>query len=148
MRAQAQQTAAIERDLQISHLHNPDYRLGRQQDDESDGRMPMLICDDRPKVRQELSRVLRLRSHGAVESVVDGTDLVSTYRAISPVQVMIGIHPGSTFGIDALDRLLENHPKSRPVVYGSRRDIALLARAYARGAGALLLWETETSQLR
>jgi hypothetical protein len=159
VRALALQAAATERDLQISqlnqisdldqisHLNDPD-RLGHQQDDEPDGRMPMLICDDRPEVRQELSRVLRLRSQGEVVSVDDRTDLLNTYRAISPVQVMIGIHPGSTFGIDALDLLLENHPKSQPVVYGSRRDIELLARAYARGAGGLLLWETGTLHLR
>ena len=106
-----------------------------------DGQLSVLICDDRADVRRELSRVFQLRSQGPVESVGDGGDLLDTYEAKSPVQVMIGVHPDSTFGVDALDLLLERHPTAQPVVYGSRRDIEFLARVYARGAAGLVLWE-------
>jgi DNA-binding NarL/FixJ family response regulator len=100
-----------------------------------------LICDDRPDVRRELSQVFQLRSPGPVESVGAGSDLLSIYETRSPVQVMIGVHPGSTFGVDALDLLLAQHPTASPVVYGSRRDVEFLAGVYARGAAGLLLWE-------
>ncbi len=105
------------------------------------GQLSVLICDDRPDVRRELSRVFQLRSQGPVESVGAGSDLLSTYETMSPIQVMIGVHPGSTFGVDALDLLLAQHPTALPVVYGSRRDVDFLASVYARGAAGLLLWE-------
>ena len=105
------------------------------------GQLSVLICDDRPDVRRELSQVFQLRSPGPVESVGAGSDLLSIYETRSPVQVMIGVHPGSTFGVDALDLLLAQHPTASPVVYGSRRDVEYLAGVYARGAAGLLLWE-------
>jgi DNA-binding NarL/FixJ family response regulator len=105
------------------------------------GQLSVLICDDRPDVRRELSRVFQLRSQGPVESVGAGSDLLQTYETRSPIQVMIGVHPGSTFGVDALDLLLARHPTASPVVYGSRRDVEFLASVYARGAAGLLLWE-------
>ena len=105
------------------------------------GQLSVLICDDRPDVRRQLSLVFQLRSQGPVESVGDGSELLNSYEARSPIQVMIGVHPGSTFGVEALDLLLARHPTASPVVYGSRRDVEFLASVYARGAAGLLLWE-------
>jgi DNA-binding NtrC family response regulator len=110
----------------------------------SDCQLSVLICDDRVDVRQELSLAFQLRSQGPVESVGDNAALLDLYETRSPIQVMIGVHPGSTFGLDALVMLLARHPAALPVVYGARSDIELLASVYARGAAGLVLWEIGT----
>jgi DNA-binding NarL/FixJ family response regulator len=136
------QTAATAGDRPVTQVSAID-QVSPQERAAVDDRMTMLVCDDRPEVRQQLSRILRHRSQGAVESVADGTDLLDAYAATAPAQVLIGVHGGSTFGSDALDLLLANHPASSPVIYGSRSDIDLLARVYARGAAGLLVWEAD-----
>jgi CheY-like chemotaxis protein len=67
----------------------------------------VLICDDRPAVRQELSEALRSDSLDSIHEVSDGAAL--------------------------------------PIVIGSLADIDLLAAAYARGAGGLVLWEPRSA---
>jgi hypothetical protein len=60
--------------------------------------------------------------------------------------VLIGVHSGTTIGTQAIDLLLAAHPDAAPIVIGSITDLDLLAGAYARGAGGLLLWEPETHE--
>ena len=73
--------------------------------------------------------------------VADGRDLVSAYEANPTAQILIGVHAGSTFGADAFDLLIGTHPTAPMIIFGSMKDIDLLARVYARGAIGLLLWE-------
>lgn len=159
MRANALQTTALQTTALRATAIGSDAPVARRRDADGagrvtptasseipDGQVSVLICDDRADVRLELSRVFRLRSQGAVESIGDGGALLQAYGATSPVQIMIGVHPGSNFGIDALELLLAHHPEALPVVYGSRRNIELLARVYARGAAGLLLWEVGNRQ--
>jgi hypothetical protein len=62
--------------------------------------------------------------------------------------VLIAIHADTTAGIDAINLLLGLHPRANTVVYGSVTDVELLAAAYARGAGGLLVWEPSSSGWR
>jgi len=111
----------------------------------------VLICDDRPTVGRELSQTFRvyLPSIAPVNAhlVTDGFALVDAFEAKPADLVLIGIHAGTTAGIDAINLLLGIHPQARTVVYGSVADVELLAAAYAQGAGWLLVWEpTDTRQ--
>src|SRR6476660_6639787 len=105
----------------------------------------VLICDDRPEVGRELSQTFRLYlpSIAPVNAhlVADGFALVDAFEARPADLVLIGIHAGTTAGIDAINLLLGIHPQANTVVYGSVTDVELLAAAYARGAGGLLVWE-------
>jgi DNA-binding NarL/FixJ family response regulator len=101
----------------------------------------VLICDDRPAVRHELSEALRTDSLDSVHEVSDGAALLDAYE-VGPIdQVLVAVHAGSVVGRQAIDLLLATYPDAAPIVIGSLADIDLLAAAYARGAGGLLLWE-------
>ncbi len=107
-------------------------------------RRSVLICDDRPNVRHELSRALRFDSLDLVHEVPDAATLLAAYEESAIDRVLIGVHSGTTIGMEAIDLLLAAHPDAAPIVIGSMTDLDLLAGAYARGAGGLLLWEPET----
>jgi DNA-binding NtrC family response regulator len=101
----------------------------------------VLICDDRADVGRELASTLRLGSSDSVHGVSDAAALLDAYRETATDLVLIGVHSGSTVGSEALGQLLERHPAAAPIVFGSITDIDLLAAAFARGVGGLLLWE-------
>ena len=125
----------------------PDPRPSRQPISYSDPegrRRPVLICDDRPAVRHELSRALRFDSLDLVREVPDAATLLAAYEESAVDRVLIGVHSGTTVGTEAVEILLAAHPDAAPIVIGSVTDLDLLAAAYARGAGGLLLWEPET----
>jgi DNA-binding NarL/FixJ family response regulator len=109
----------------------------------------VLICDDRPTVGLELSQTFRvfLPSIAPVTAsvVADGFALVDAFEQTPADLVLIGIHADTTAGIDAINLLLGLHPRANTVVYGSVIDVELLAAAYARGAGGLLVWEASSS---
>ena len=109
----------------------------------------VLICDDRPAAGIELSQTFQLflPSIAPVNAsvVADGFALVDAFAKTSAGVVLIGIHADTTAGIDAINLLLGIHPQANTVVYGSVADVGLLAAAYARGAGGLLMWEPSSS---
>src|SRR6478735_4098387 len=107
----------------------------------------VLICDDRPAVRHELSEALRFDSLDSVHEVSDGAALLDAYEADAIDQVLVGVHSGSVVGTQAIDLLLAIHPDAAPIVIGSLVDIDLLAAAYARGAAGLLLWEPRSAEI-
>ena len=120
----------------------PSHDLAPETAREDKGLMrSILICDDRAAVRMELSKTLRLGATGSVLGVPDGNALLDAYRERARDQVLIGVHSRSTVGVQALVLLAETHPNSVPFLFGSLTDIDLLAAAYCRGAGGLLLWE-------
>ena len=104
----------------------------------------ILLCDDRAEVRLELAKVLRGGSPDPVHvlALPDGSALLDAYNATVNHLVLIGIHSGTSIGIEATDLLLEMHPAAATIVFGSSADIDLLSVAYARGCTGLLLWET------
>jgi hypothetical protein len=110
----------------------------------------VLICDDRPMVGLELSQTFRrfLPSIAPVNASVvgDGFALVDAFETTAADLVLIGIHADTTAGIDAINLLLGIRPGASAVVYGSLADADLLAAAYARGAGGLLVWEPTAGQ--
>ena len=62
--------------------------------------------------------------------------------AAEPVDlVLIGVHPASPTGQDAIGLVLGMHPSTVIIVVGSTGDIDVLAMAYIRGPRGLLLWE-------
>ncbi len=105
----------------------------------------VLICDDRPAVRQELSEALRSDSLDSIREVSDGAALLDAYEVGPIFQVLVAVHSGSEVGRMAIDLLLATHPDAAPIVIGSLADIDLLAAAYARGAGGLVLWEPRSA---
>jgi hypothetical protein len=80
-------------------------------------RRSVLICDDRPDVRHELSQALRSDSRDPVHEVPDGTALLDSYEGGAD-QVLIGVHSGTTIGTEAVELLLATHPDAAPIVFG------------------------------
>ena len=104
----------------------------------------ILLCDDRAEVRLELAKILRGGSPDPVHvlALPDGSALLDAYNATVNHLVLIGIHSGTSVGIEATNLLLEMHPAAAPIVFGSIADIDLLSAAYAHGCTGLMLWET------
>jgi CheY-like chemotaxis protein len=105
----------------------------------------VLICDDRADVRRGLAEQVGqpefLAGPEDIAGVADGFALLQALEARPDAAVLIAIHAGSSTGIQALTMLLGRYPSATPIVVGSAADIVLVADAYARGAGGLLLWE-------
>jgi DNA-binding NarL/FixJ family response regulator len=105
----------------------------------------VLICDDRTDVRRGFAEKVgqpEFRSGpGEIVGVADGFALLQALEAHPDAAVLIAIHSGSSTGTQAHSMLLGRHPSAAPIIVGSADDIELLAEAYARGAGGLLLWE-------
>jgi DNA-binding NarL/FixJ family response regulator len=102
----------------------------------------VVICDDRPAVRQSLSEMLLpLPSLASIDSVTNGFALVDVCAGRAVDVVLIGVHDGNTTGEDAIGLLLGMAPASAVIVIGSANDIDLLAAAASRGARGLLLWD-------
>ena len=105
----------------------------------------VLICDDRTDVRRGFAEKVGqpefLSGPGEIVGVADGFALLQALEAQPDAAVLIAIHSGSSTGMQAHSMLLGRHPSAAPIIVGSAADIDLLAEAYARGAGGLLLWE-------
>jgi CheY-like chemotaxis protein len=105
----------------------------------------VLICDDRTDVRrgfaEQVGQPEFLSGHGEIVGVADGFALLQALEVKPDASVLIAIHSGSSTGIQALTMLLGRHSSAAPIIVGSAADIGLLADAFARGAGGLLLWE-------
>ena len=102
----------------------------------------VLICDDRPAARQGLSELLRpLPSLLQIRCVSDGFAVVDALAAEPVDLVLIGVHPASPTGQDAIGLVLGMHPSTVIIVVGSASDTDVLTPAYIRGARGMLLWE-------
>ena len=97
----------------------------------------VLICDDRPTVRQGLADLLQpLPSLLETHCVADGFAAVDALATESVDLVMIGIHR-SDIGQQAIDLVLGMSPSTVVVVVGSVADLDVLAPAYLRGPRGL-----------
>jgi len=102
----------------------------------------VLVCDDRPEVRDGLADVLTLLpgSPGIIY-VSNGFALVEQYTRNPPDIVLVGIHRGSMTGAEAVTMLIKTHPDAPVIVFGVAEDSELLADVFVRGARGLVLWD-------
>jgi DNA-binding NarL/FixJ family response regulator len=77
--------------------------------------------------------------------VPDGFALVDAVTAKPADLVLIGIHRATSCGAEATTLLLGMHPTTVIIVFGSPRELDVLAAAYVRGARGLLTWDPEQS---
>ena len=109
----------------------------------------VLICDDRPAVREVLTGLLApAASVVAVGAGGAGTGVLDGFAARPAGLVLIGVHRGSSSGPDAVELLLGLYPWAAVIVFGGIADAALLAAAVARGARGLMLWEAQPRRRR
>ena len=102
----------------------------------------VLICDDRPAARQGLAELLRpLPSLQETRCVSNGFAALDALAAEPVDLVLIGVHPASPTGQDAIGLVLGMHPSTVIIVVGSASDTDVLTPAYIRGARGMLLWE-------
>jgi DNA-binding NarL/FixJ family response regulator len=105
----------------------------------------VLICDDRPAARRGLAELLRpLPSRPQTRCVSDGFAVADALAAEGVDLVLIGVHPASRVGQEAIGLVLGLHPSTVIIVVGSPGDVDVLAPAYVGGARGMLLWETPT----
>ena len=101
----------------------------------------VLICDDRPAMLHGLLNLLRpLPSLVDIAWVTDGFALVDAVAAQPVDLVLVGIHRTNAAGAEAVNLLLEMHPTSVIIVFGSISDIDILAAAFVNGARGMLPW--------
>lgn len=104
----------------------------------------VLICDDRPVVREVLTGLLApAASVVAVAAGGAGPGVLAAFAARPAGLVLIGVHRGSSSGPDAVDLLLGRYPWVAVIVFGGPADAALLVAAMARGARGLMLWNLQ-----
>ena len=102
----------------------------------------VLICDERPAARRELTILLTSGAAPArVTATGDGPGMVQEFRTARADVVMIGVHYGSHNGTTALNLLLNTHPGAHVIVYGGVQDSGPLASAVAGGARGLMIWD-------
>jgi CheY-like chemotaxis protein len=101
----------------------------------------VLICDDRPRIRQGLIDMLQpLPAPVDIGWVTNGFALVDAFTAESADLVLVGIHRANTTGAEGVSLLLGMHPTAVIIVFGSPADIDVLAGAFVRGARGILTW--------
>ena len=99
----------------------------------------VLICDDRPWIRQGLIDMLRpMPALVDIVCVADGFGLVDAFSARPADLVLIGIHGANNSGVEAIGLLLGLYPTTVVVVFGSVTEIDVLAAADVRGARGFL----------
>jgi DNA-binding NarL/FixJ family response regulator len=104
----------------------------------------VLICDDRPAVREVLTGLLAPgASVVAVAAGGAGPGVLAAFAARPAGLVLIGVYRGSSSGPDAVDVLLGLYPWVAVIVFGGPADAALLVAAMARGARGLMLWDPQ-----
>ncbi len=104
----------------------------------------VLICDDRPAVREVLAGLLAPgASVVAVGAGGDGSGVLDAFAARPAGLVLIGVHRGSSSGPELVDLLLGLYPWVAVIVFGGLADAAPLASAMGRGARGLMLWDAQ-----
>ena len=104
----------------------------------------VLICDDRPWIRQGLIDMLRpMPALVDIVCVADGFGLVDAFSARPADLVLIGIHGANNSGVEAIGLLLGMYPTTVIVVFGSVTEIDVLAAAHVRGARGFLPWDPD-----
>jgi len=106
----------------------------------------VLICDDRPEVRQNLADMLRpLPALVSIGGVSDGFALVDSHHALLADLILIGFHELGGVAEEAMSLILGIDPAAVIIVVGSVADAELLVNAYVRGARGMLLWDPGTA---
>ena len=103
----------------------------------------MLICDDRPVARRELTALLT--AGGSAFRVIatgEPAAMIQEFGDTRADVVLIGMCKESAGGITSMTQLLDPHPSARVIVYGPARDTAVLTAAVAGGARGLMIWDT------
>jgi DNA-binding NarL/FixJ family response regulator len=103
----------------------------------------VLLCDDRPAARRELTTLLTSRS-AAIRVIATAAPaaMIHEFGSTPADVVMLGLHQGSGSGVTSVTQLLEPHPTALVIVYGPARDTALLIAAVTGGARGLMIWDT------
>ena len=104
----------------------------------------VLICDDRTTAAQGLSQMLQpMPTLGDITCVHDAFALADAYEAKSVDLVLIGVHPGSKLGHEAIGLMLGLNPTAVIIVIGSVVDAEALAAVFVQGARGLVVWEPD-----
>jgi len=102
----------------------------------------VLICDDRPKIRLNLTDMLRpLPALLRTTEVRDGFALVDAHHAEPADIILIGFHDLGGCAEQAMSLILGMDPSAVIIIVGSVDDAELLVNASIRGARGLLLWD-------
>jgi DNA-binding NarL/FixJ family response regulator len=102
----------------------------------------VLICDARSLARRELTALLTSGpAPFRVTATLDAAGMIQHFGHTPADVVMIGVHPGSGFGL-TMTLLLDPYPAALVIVYGRAHDSVLLTSAVARGAHGVLIWDT------
>jgi DNA-binding NarL/FixJ family response regulator len=116
------------------------------------GRGPVasvLICDDRPEVRLNLTNMLRpLPALVSITGVSDGFALFDAHTAAPADLILIGFHKHGSGAEHAMSLILGMDPSAVVIIVGSVDDAELLVNAYVRGARGLLLWDCASPAAR
>jgi two-component system nitrate/nitrite response regulator NarL len=102
----------------------------------------LLVCDERPPVRQTLAELLAKGSSSlVVRTVANGAAAIDAFMARPADLVLIGVHDGNPTGLQAVDLLLGVHPAARVIAFGTPKDARLLIQAINQGVRGIMLWD-------
>ncbi|NOY54941.1 MAG: response regulator transcription factor [Actinobacteria bacterium] len=110
--------------------------------------MRVVIADDHRIVREGLR--FMLSDHPDVEIVAEaenGEDLLETLEAVKADVVLLDLRmPGMT-GLEALDRISADHPRTKVIILSMHDDPGYVRRAVELGASGYLLKNTGRDEL-
>ncbi len=108
----------------------------------------VLICDDRRRVREGLTRAMAAASGVKhLECVARTDELLIRYARMRADLVLIGIRRAAPGGIESARRLIATDPGANVIVFGEPDDVRAIATAIADGVRGYLRWDASRPEV-
>ncbi|GAB3734227.1 response regulator transcription factor [Amycolatopsis oliviviridis] len=108
----------------------------------------VLICDDRRRVREDLTRAIAAaRGVKHLDCVARTDELLTRYARVRADLVLIGTGRAAPSGIESARRLVAADPGANVVVFGEPDDVRVIATAIADGVRGYLRWDASRPEV-
>lgn len=108
----------------------------------------ILVADDHALVRRSIKALLTLEDDlEVVGAAENGLEAVSMAEDIEPDVIVMDIYMPQLDGIQAIDRLRQQHVEAAVVVLSSHVSATLVKQAFKNGATAYVLKRRATAEL-
>ena len=108
----------------------------------------LLLVDDHALIRAGVrALVLDIPGYTVIGEASDGAQVLETFSALLPDIVLLDLSMKHTSGLDALQQLKREHPRSKVLILSMHTDPELIMCALEAGAHGYLLKDTTANEL-